>query len=127
MSARGGSNALELVSLDVSHGTAFHVAELALAILLFSDAARVDVRSLRGNASVPGRLLGVGMPLTSALGIAAGAALLTELEVCEARSADTPSARRGGRRERAAPAASSLRRRTAGRPVPAKPPRRREF
>jgi NhaP-type Na+/H+ or K+/H+ antiporter len=79
-----GPDALDLVNLDATHGTAFHVAELALAILLFSDAARIDVHSLRGNASLPGRLLGIGMPVTIALGMAAGAVFLTELEFWEA-------------------------------------------
>jgi sodium/hydrogen antiporter len=79
-----GPDALDLVSLDVTHGTAFHVAELALAIVLFSDAARIDLRSLRGNSSLPGRLLAIGMPATIALGMAAGAAVLTELEFWEA-------------------------------------------
>jgi len=79
-----GPDVLDLVSLDVTHGTAFHVAELALAIVLFSDAATIDLRALRGNASLPGRLLGIGMPVTIALGMAAGAALLTELEFWEA-------------------------------------------
>jgi NhaP-type Na+/H+ or K+/H+ antiporter len=79
-----GPDALDLVSLDVTRGTAFHVAELALAIVLFSDAARIDLRSLRGNASLPGRLLAIGMPATIALGMAAGAAFLTELEFWEA-------------------------------------------
>jgi sodium/hydrogen antiporter len=42
------------------------------------------VRSLRGDADLPGRLLGIGMPLTILLGMAAGAVLLTELEFWEA-------------------------------------------
>jgi len=79
-----GPDALDLVSLDVTRGTAFHVAELTLAIVLFSDAASIDLRSLRRNASLPGRLLGIGMPATIALGMAAGAVLLTELEFWEA-------------------------------------------
>jgi sodium/hydrogen antiporter len=79
-----GPDVLGLVELDVTQGTAFHVAELALALVLFSDAARIDLRSLRGNASLPGRLLGIGMPATIALGMAAGALLLTELEFWEA-------------------------------------------
>jgi NhaP-type Na+/H+ or K+/H+ antiporter len=79
-----GPEALDLVNLDVTRGTAFHVAELTLAIVLFSDAASIDLRSLRGNASLPGRLLGIGMPATIALGMAAGAVLLTELEFWEA-------------------------------------------
>mgnify|MGYP003288019465 CR=1 FL=1 len=68
----------------MTHGTVFHVAELALALLLFSDAPSVDVRSLRAGAGPPGRLLGIGMPATIALGMAAGAALLTEVEFWEA-------------------------------------------
>jgi NhaP-type Na+/H+ or K+/H+ antiporter len=79
-----GPDVLGLVELDATHGTAFHVAELTLALLLFADAARIDVRSLRGHADLPGRLLGVGMPLTILLGMAAGAVLLTELEFWEA-------------------------------------------
>jgi sodium/hydrogen antiporter len=79
-----GPDVLDLVELDATHGTAFHVAELTLALLLFADAARIDVRSLRGHADLPGRLLGVGMPLTIVLGMAAGAVLLTELEFWEA-------------------------------------------
>jgi NhaP-type Na+/H+ or K+/H+ antiporter len=79
-----GPDVLGLVELNLTHGTAFHVAELALALVLFADAARIELRSLRGNASLPGRLLGIGMPATIALGMAAGALLLTELEFWEA-------------------------------------------
>jgi NhaP-type Na+/H+ or K+/H+ antiporter len=79
-----GPHALDVVSIELTHGTAFHVAELALALLLFADAASVDLRALRGGASLPGRLLGIGMPATIALGMAAGAALLTDLEFWEA-------------------------------------------
>jgi sodium/hydrogen antiporter len=79
-----GPDVLDLVELDATHGTAFHVAELTLAILLFADAARIDLRSLREDAGLAGRLLGIGMPLTILLGMAAGAMLLTELEFWEA-------------------------------------------
>ena len=79
-----GPHALDLVHVELTHGTAFHVAELTLALLLFSDAAGVDLQALRGNASLPGRLLGIGMPATIALGMAAGAAVLTDLEFWEA-------------------------------------------
>ena len=79
-----GPHALDVVHIELTHGTAFHVAELTLALLLFSDAAGVDLQALRGNASLPGRLLGIGMPATIALGMAAGAAVLTDLEFWEA-------------------------------------------
>jgi NhaP-type Na+/H+ or K+/H+ antiporter len=79
-----GPHALDVVDVEVTQGTAFHVAELALALLLFSDAAGVDIRALRGNASLPGRLLGIGMPATIGLGMVAGAVVLTDLDFWEA-------------------------------------------
>jgi sodium/hydrogen antiporter len=79
-----GPHALDVVNIEVTQGTAFHVAELALALLLFSDAAAVDLQALRGNASLPGRLLGIGMPATIGLGMAAGAVALTDLDFWEA-------------------------------------------
>ena len=45
----------------------FLVAELALVLLLFTDAAQIDPRHLRRNA-LPLRLLGIGLPLTIGLG-----------------------------------------------------------
>lgn len=44
------------------------MAEIALAIVLFSDAARVNVRDLRRDSGLPVRLLLVGLPITMALG-----------------------------------------------------------
>jgi len=46
--------------------------EITLAVILFSDAARINLRSLRRNAGLPARLLLVGLPLS----IVAGALLL---------------------------------------------------
>jgi NhaP-type Na+/H+ or K+/H+ antiporter len=54
----------------VIHG----LAELTLVIVLFTDAARIDLTCLRREESLPARLLTMGLPLTIALG--AGAALL---------------------------------------------------
>ncbi|MGB3098608.1 MAG: cation:proton antiporter, partial [Solirubrobacterales bacterium] len=45
---------------------------------------RIDLRGLRTNRVLPERLLGIGMPLTIALGTAAGALLLTDIEFWEA-------------------------------------------
>lgn len=59
-------------------------AELTLAVLLFSDAARIDSGILRESLSLPGRLLGIGLPLTIALGTAVTALLLTDLTWVEA-------------------------------------------
>lgn len=49
------------------------VAELTLALLLFSDAARVNLTELRKDVWVPVRLLGVGLPLSLILGTALAA------------------------------------------------------
>jgi sodium/hydrogen antiporter len=45
------------------------VGEIALVLCLFSDASRIDIRSIVGSANVPARLLLVGLPLTIALGV----------------------------------------------------------
>ena len=51
------------------------MAEVTLAIVLFADACRVNLRALRLDAAIPARLLGVGLPLTIAAGFAVSAAL----------------------------------------------------
>lgn len=80
-----GPDILDVVRFDATHGTAFHVAELALAFVLFADASSVRRGSLRGKGgSLPMRLLGIGMPLTIGLGVLLGALLLADLELWEA-------------------------------------------
>ena len=44
------------------------LAEITLAIVLFGDAAAVRVKELRRDTALPGRLLGLGLPLTMAAG-----------------------------------------------------------
>ena len=57
-----------LLNVDVATPSVHLLAELALALLLFADAARVNVSQLRRDISFPGRLLGVGLPLSVILG-----------------------------------------------------------
>jgi NhaP-type Na+/H+ or K+/H+ antiporter len=70
----------------VEPGTAreavFLVAELALVLLLFTDAAQINPRHLRGNA-LPLRLLGIGLPLTIGLGTLLALVVLSDLEPWE--------------------------------------------
>jgi NhaP-type Na+/H+ or K+/H+ antiporter len=79
-----GPHGLDAVGLELTHGAGLVVAEVTLAIALFTDAARIDLRVLRRRAALPARLLGIGMPLTIGLGVAAGAVLLTDIDVWEA-------------------------------------------
>ena len=69
-------------ALEASHEVILVAAELALVLLLFTDAARIDVRLLRGNP-LPARLLCIGLPLTIALGTVVAVALLSDLELWE--------------------------------------------
>jgi len=72
--AEGGS--------EGAHEVVLVAAELALVLLLFTDAARIDVRTLRGNP-LPLRLLCIGLPLTILLGTVVAVALLADLELWE--------------------------------------------
>lgn len=58
------------ISLDSE--IAKRIAELALVLLLFSDATRIDLRALRREAAWPSRLLLIGLPLTILAGIGIG-------------------------------------------------------
>ena len=73
-----GGEGLGWMHLDVD-GEAIHVlAELTLVLVLFTDAARIDLKCLRRERSLPVRLLGIGMPVTIVAGAAAALAVLPE-------------------------------------------------
>jgi sodium/hydrogen antiporter len=79
-----GPDGLGLTSLELTSETGLLVAEVALVVVLFADASRIDLAALRENEGLPARLLGIGMPLTIAAGTAAAALLLTGVEFWEA-------------------------------------------
>ena len=60
------------------------LAEATLAVVLFTDASRIDLRALRRESAVPMRLLGIGLPLTIVAGLIAGVVVLPSLLVVEA-------------------------------------------
>jgi sodium/hydrogen antiporter len=70
-----GPLVLNLVNLKVGIEGYRIIAELALALVLFSDAANTDIRALIKNVSIPVRLLMIGLPLTILFGVLAGFAL----------------------------------------------------
>src|SRR5215211_6020866 len=65
-----GSEALGLIEVAPAGEPVKLLAEATLALVLFADASRIDVRALRGELSVPLRLLGIGLPLTLVAGFA---------------------------------------------------------
>jgi NhaP-type Na+/H+ or K+/H+ antiporter len=60
------------------------IGETTLVLVLFADASRINLQFLRGNASLPTRLLGIGLPLTILSGTLIGAILLPGLNLLEA-------------------------------------------
>src|SRR4051794_26670706 len=60
------------------------LAEATLAVVLFTDASRIDVRAFRREYGVPARLLGIGLPLTIAAGTLAGLVTLHGITAIEA-------------------------------------------
>jgi NhaP-type Na+/H+ or K+/H+ antiporter len=63
-----GNDGFALVAIQPSSSLVKILAELTLVIVLFSDAARVELRMPRTQASIPGRMLSIGMILTIVLG-----------------------------------------------------------
>jgi len=59
-----GTAVLGLIDISLESTVAETLSEAALVLLLFADAARIDLRSLRRQLAWPGRLLLIGLPLT---------------------------------------------------------------
>ena len=79
-----GPQVLDGIDLSSTNSTVQVLAEATLALVLFCDASRIDLGQLRRDAGVPLRLLGIGLPLTIALGAVAAAAIFGQITVAEA-------------------------------------------
>jgi NhaP-type Na+/H+ or K+/H+ antiporter len=79
-----GPAGLGLVEFGIDDHAVLLLGEIALALVLFTDAARINLSVLRQNEALPLRLLGIGMPLTIALGTFVAALLITDLTFWEA-------------------------------------------
>ena len=79
-----GPEVLDAVELSSTSSTVRALAEATLALVLFSDAARIDFGALRREISVPLRLLGIGLPLTICLGALAAAVIFDQMTFGEA-------------------------------------------
>jgi len=77
-----GSEVLGGIDVSGTGSTVRTLAEATLALVLFCDASRVDLRHLK--IALPARLLGIGLPLTIALGSVVAAAVFGELTTGEA-------------------------------------------
>ena len=79
-----GPEVLGGLDVEGSSSTVRTLAEATLALVLFCDASRIDLRALRADVVEPVRLLGIGLPLTIAAGALAAAAIFDALSMEEA-------------------------------------------
>jgi sodium/hydrogen antiporter len=79
-----GPELLDGIDLESTSSTVRALAEATLALVLFCDASRIDLGQLRREVGVPLRLLGLGLPLTIALGAVVAVVIFGRLSVEEA-------------------------------------------
>lgn len=79
-----GNHGFGLISGASARESERLLAEATLTLLLFADAARIDLRVLRREYALPARLLGVGLPLTIVAGAVAAAVMFGDLTLPEA-------------------------------------------
>lgn len=73
-----------LAEREIHNGIFLTIAELTLALLLFTDATRIDLRKLLKETTLPLRLLGLGMPLTILAGTIFAVLLIRGISIWEA-------------------------------------------
>jgi NhaP-type Na+/H+ or K+/H+ antiporter len=78
-----GPVGLNLLSFKADGETIRTLAELTLALVLFTDAADADMDVLRRTETLPVRLLLIGLPLTILLGFGVGVLLIEKLSLFE--------------------------------------------
>lgn len=78
-----GSLGLDILFFDISGEGIRTLAEITLALVLFSDAANADLGVLRKSFRIPQRLLLIGLPLTIVLGAVVGWVVFTDLGLLE--------------------------------------------
>jgi NhaP-type Na+/H+ or K+/H+ antiporter len=78
-----GPDGLGVLRISISGEGLRLLAELTLAMVLFTDAANADFGVVRANLGLPERLLGVGLPLTIVLGFLVTAIVFPSLDILE--------------------------------------------
>jgi len=74
-----GGLGFDLIPLDAEHPAIHLIAEITLIVVLFTDAAGINLARLRLDHKIPVRLLALGMPLTMIAGAGAAYALFPNL------------------------------------------------
>ena len=78
-----GPHGLDVLKLDVEKEGLRLLAEMTLALVLFTDAANANLDVLKKSVKIPASLLLIGLPLTILLGFGIGILTFTELSLIE--------------------------------------------
>ena len=78
-----GPLGLNVLTLEADFHALSFLAEMTLALVLFTDAANANLRELEHSFHIPQRLLLIGLPLTIVLGVGAGVLLFDGLGILE--------------------------------------------
>lgn len=78
-----GADGLGILRIHIDREGLRLLAELTLAMVLFTDAANADFSIVKRNLGLPERLLGIGLPLTIVLGFLAAAVVFPRLGILE--------------------------------------------
>lgn len=79
-----GSGGFGVVAVNVQHEVIHLIAELTLILVLFTDAARIDLGRVRRDHNLPSRMLLIGLPLTMLFGTLVAAFLFPGFSFWEA-------------------------------------------
>jgi len=79
-----GNGGLGIANIDPGHSAIHFIAEFTLILVLFTDAARIDLDRVRRDHSLPVRMLLIGLPLTILAGTMLAAWAFPEFTIWEA-------------------------------------------
>jgi NhaP-type Na+/H+ or K+/H+ antiporter len=75
---------LNVAEVDPGHSAIHFIAEATLILVLFADSARIDLKQVRRDHSIPVRMLLIGLPLTIAAGTIIAVLLFPSASIWEA-------------------------------------------
>lgn len=79
-----GPAGFDIAAAEFGHSFLHVVAELTLILVLFADAARIDLKRVRNDHNLPLRMLVIGLPLAIVLGTVVATAIFPSFSLWEA-------------------------------------------
>jgi NhaP-type Na+/H+ or K+/H+ antiporter len=79
-----GAGGLNVADVDPGHSVIHFIAEFTLILVLFADAARIDISSVRRDHNLPSRMLIIGLPLAIVAGTLVASQLFPAFSLWEA-------------------------------------------